>query len=54
MTSAYEDLLSVYVNEIDFTYKWCIAVHPIYNNIHDTKPLDNLSYIVQIDQHCLT
>ena len=32
----------------------CIAEHIINNNIHDADPLDNLSNIAQLGEHCLT
>ena len=32
----------------------CIAVHTIYNNIHDANPLDKPGNQAQLKQHCLT
>ena len=34
--------------------QFCIAVHTINNNIHDTDPKDSSSNKAQIKWHCLT
>ena len=34
--------------------QFCTAVHAINDNICDADPLDNLSNIAQLSEHCLT
>ena len=52
----------IYIRHIVFCCKekehedeqFCITVHTINNNIHNTNPLDNSGNEAQLSQHCLT